>query len=88
MEKIKLFEDSVIAMLESDENIVADTIRVYFDKIGDNGFEIVMLAFTNTANYAEFLQIKERLNYKIMNIINLQNIGLAYNTQTLYVKHE
>ena len=87
LEKIKIFEDTVISMLQAHENIISDTIRVCFDKIGDNGFEIAIFAFTNTAEYAKFLQIKEELNYQIMNIVNIQNIGLAYNSQTLYVKH-
>lgn len=77
LENIKMFEDSVISMLESDENVINPTIWVYLDKIAGGGFEIIISATTNIAEYEQFLVTKEELNYKILNIITEKNLNIA-----------
>ena len=75
-------------MLNNREDIVKDgNIRVRFEKIANNGYEISINAYTKETDYAEFLKVKEKVNYEIIKIVQNENVELAYNTQTLYVKN-
>ena len=74
-------------MLEKREDIIQDTISVKFQNISDNGMDVVVMAYINETNYTKYLNIKEQINYEIMAILQDEGVGLAYNTQTIYVKN-
>ena len=86
LEKIKLLEERIKKILISNETIIQDTISVSFQTIADSGNEIIVIAYINETNYNKFLEIKEEINYKILEILKEEKIELAYNTQTIYVK--
>ena len=88
LEKIKETTNQIEYMLNNREDIVKDgNIRVRFEKIANNGYEISINAYTKETDYAEFLKVKEKVNYEIIKIVQNENVELAYNTQTLYVKN-
>lgn len=86
LEKIVKIKQEIIDMLSSKNDIYQDTIRVNFENILDNGIQLVVIAYTNITNFGEYLGLKEELNYEIMKILENNNVELAYNTQTIYVK--
>lgn len=86
LEKIQKIEKEIENMLESNENIIKDSIKVSFQTISDNGMNVKVIAYSNELNYNNFLDIKQNINYNIMNILRNENVELAYNTQTIYVK--
>lgn len=87
LQKIEKVKNQIKEMLEQDEEIIQDSIMVNFENILDNGNEIVVIASTNTTKYAEYLKLKERLNYNILNILEKSKVDLAYNTQTIHIKN-
>lgn len=88
LEKIKETTNQIEYMLNNREDIVKDgNIRVRFEKIANNGYEISINAYTKETDYAEFLKVKEKVNYEIIKIVQNENVELAYDTQTLYVKN-
>ena len=63
-----------------------DSIIVKFDKITDNTINLLIYAFTDSVDYESFLKQKEEINFKIMQILESENVELAYDTKTVYVK--
>ena len=59
---------------------------INFQEISDNGMDLVVIAYINRTNYAEYLDIKEEINYRIMEILENERVEMAYNTQTMYLK--
>ena len=73
-------------MLKEKEAVMDDSIIVKFDKITDNTINLLIYAFTDSVDYGSFLKQKEEINFKIMQILESENVELAYDTKTVYVK--
>lgn len=87
LSKVKTVEEKIKTMLKEKENVMDDSIIVKFDKITDNTINLLIYAFTDSVDYGSFLKQKEEINFKIMQILESENVELAYDTKTVYVKH-
>ena len=87
LEKVEKVKQEIKAMLSEQEEIFTDTIMVNFQNILNSGMELVVIAYADIVNYSEFIILKESLNYQVMQILENNAVELAYNTQTIYVKH-
>lgn len=79
LEKIKI-------LLLNNNNVLHDNIKIYFKTVSANGIDIVIDFYTDIVDYLNYLQFKQEINYEILDLIQKENIGLAYNSQTLYIK--
>lgn len=86
LEKVERVAKRIHDMLKKHDEIIDDSIMVKFDKITDNGINLLVYSYTNSVDYSSFIAEKERINYRIMQILREENIGLAYDTKTVYVK--
>ncbi len=84
---VKLVEEKIKAMLKEKENVMDDSVIVKFDKITDNGINLLIYAFTDSVDYESFLKEKEDINYKIMQILENEKVELAYDTKTIHLKN-
>ena len=73
-------------MLMQHADVIDDTIMVRFDNIVDNGINLLVCSYTNSVDYASFLKEKEKINFKIMQILKEENVELAYDTKTVFLK--
>ena len=48
---------------------------------------LMVCSYTNSLDYASFLEEKEKINFKIMQILREENVELAYDTKTVFVKN-
>ena len=87
LEKIKKKKTRIEKMLQERESVYDDSIIVRFDQITDNGINILIYTYTNSVSYASYLKEVEDINMKIMKILREENIELAYDTKTVYVKN-
>lgn len=87
LEKLEKFKNRVQDMLQARDAIYDDSIIVKFDNITDNGLNVLICSYTNSIDYTSYIAEKEDINYKIMKILQEENIGLAYDTKTVYVKN-
>lgn len=87
LEKLERFKMKVQDMLQSREAIFDDSIIVKFDTIADNGLNVLICSYTDSVDYASYLAEKEDINYKIMKILQEENIELAYDTKTVLLKN-
>ena len=87
LEKLELLKARIEKMLQERESVFDDSIIVRFDQITDNGINLLIYTYTNSVSYASYLKEIEDINMKIMKILREENIELAYDTKTVYVKH-
>lgn len=87
IEKVKKVQSRIKEMLKQHDDIIDDTIIVRFDNITDNGINLMVYSYTNSIDYTSFLEEKEKINFKIMQILREENVELAYDTKTIFVKN-
>ena len=87
MEKIQKFEKRVEEMLAERDTINDDFIEVKLDAITSNGLDILIYAYTDSINYESYLAECEVINCKILKILKEENIELAYDTKSVYLKN-
>lgn len=73
-------------MLENHPGIHPETIFVYFDSFSENSLEIFLYFFTNTTNWKEYLEVKEEINFSIMEIIENEGISVAFPSRSVYLQ--
>jgi len=74
-------------MLHNHEKISQnETLLVNFESFGDSSLNIFIHAFTNTANWERYLNIREDIHLKIMKIVEDHGSSFAFPSQSLYVE--
>ena len=86
LKKVESVKNKINSMLIQMDEIEKETIMINLQEISDNGMDLVVVAYINRTNYAEYLDIKEEINYRIMEILENERVEMAYNTQTMYLK--
>ena len=86
LEKVKIVQERIKNMLKQHDDVIDDTIIVRFDNITDNGINLLVCSYTNSIDYTSFLQEKEIINFKIMQILKEENVELAYDTKTVFLR--
>lgn len=87
LEKLQIVQKRIKEMLMQHDDVIDDTIIVRFDNITDNGINLMVCSYTNSIDYTTFLEEKEKINLKIMQILREENVELAYDTKTIFVKN-
>ncbi len=86
-EQITHIIEAIKLMLEQHEEISQkDSLMVNFDSFGDSALNIFIYSFTNTANWAEYLDIREDIHLKIMKIVEENGSSFAFPSQSIYVE--
>ncbi|MDO3388320.1 mechanosensitive ion channel family protein [Gilvimarinus sp. SDUM040013] len=65
--------ESFREILQANENILELSRRVHFEEISQRGFEVQVNAYFDTADFAEFLQLSEKINLQLLEAI--ENAG-------------
>lgn len=76
--------DSIRQMLEGHPGIHQETIFVRLDGFGERGFEVLLYFFTKTVVWGEHLQVKEDINYRILEILEREGVSIALPSTSLY----
>ncbi len=63
-----------------------DSLMVNFDSFGESTLNIFIYTFTNTANWAIYLEIREDIHLKIMKIVEGNNASFAFPSQSIYIE--
>lgn len=72
-------------ILQSNQDVVKDSVQVSFDNIEKEGNNIKIYLYTQIVQYEEFLIFKQEINNQILKILESENIKLAYPGQNIYV---
>ncbi|MES9744591.1 mechanosensitive ion channel family protein, partial [Priestia megaterium] len=75
-------------MLTEHEEIHNETILVNFDGFYESSLNIYLYFFTNTTVFADYLDVKENINFEIMDILEEEGVEFAFPTRTLIVEQD
>ena len=87
LEKVQIVQKRIKELLVQHDDVIDETIIVRFDNITDNGINLLVCSYTNSLDYSSFLEEKEKINFKIMQILREENVELAYDTKTVFVRN-
>ena len=86
-EQLLKIKADIETMLRNHDGISQkDSLMVYFDSFGDSSLNIFVYCFTATANWAKYLEIREDVHVKIMQIVEANGSGFAFPSQSIYVE--
>ncbi len=86
-EQIRQIIEAIKSMLQAHEGISQnDSLMVNFDSFGESTINIFIYTFTNTANWATYLDIREDIHLKIMQIVEENGSSFAFPSQSIYVE--
>ncbi len=83
----KILHD-IRTMLQNHPQIHKEPLFVYFDQFGDSALELFFYLFTTTANWEEYLKIREDINLKIIEIVHANGSDFAFPSQSIYFENE
>ncbi|MDR5659040.1 mechanosensitive ion channel family protein [Serpentinicella sp. ANB-PHB4] len=86
--QIKNSIEQLKGMLEQHPGIHKETIFVNFDKFNESSLDIFIYCFTNTTVWGEFLEVKQDVNLKILEILNENGVSVAFPSRAIYMKEE
>ncbi len=84
--KIELLKNEILSLLNQNDNVLKDSINVHFTDVVGNRLNLTTIFYFNTADYTEFLDLKEEVNKSIIDLIDRNNITLANNLQAIEIK--
>ncbi len=86
-EKIKNIVQKIKLVLKNNPDVLPDTVQVNLSEISSYSSDIKIFLYINESDYIKYLNAKEKIYCDILELVELENIDLAYPTQTLYVKN-
>jgi len=78
----------VRVMLQNHPKIHKEPLFVYFDEFGASSLDLFFYLFTTTSDWEEYLQIREDINLKIIDIVEANGSGFAFPSQSIYFENE
>ena len=86
-DQIEKIVADIKSMLQNHKGISQEsTMLVNFTSFDDSSLGIFIYTFTNTSNWAKYLQIKESVNLQIMKIVEKNGSSFAFPSQSIYVE--
>lgn len=79
-----LVED-IRAILRTDEGVNQEFILVNFTDFGGSSLDILVYYFTLSTKWLEYMDVRQRVNCKIMRAIRARGLSIAFPTRTLYL---
>lgn len=86
-EKLKKCVERIKEMLDNHPEIHKETIFVRFDEFNDSSLDIFLYFFSNTTNWGEFLRVKEDVNFRIMEVLEEEEVSVAFPSRSIYLEN-
>ena len=86
--QIQKIVEEIRFMLHNHQGISnKDTLLVNFDAFEDSALSIFVYTFTSTSNWAKYLNTKEDIHLKIMQIVEENHSSFAFPSQSIYMEN-
>ncbi len=85
-EKIQKCIREIREMLQNHDGIHKETIFVHFDSFSESSLDIFIYCFTLTTRWGEFLEVKEDVNLKIMEVLEKEEVSVAFPSRSIYME--
>ena len=75
-------------ILDSEEFELPSKVPTFvrIENFSDSSIDIMLYCFTKTTNWGDWLEVKERLAYRIKEIVENSGTGFAFPSQSIYVE--
>ena len=84
-EQIKAIVSDIQEMINLHEKTNQDG-RVRFQEFGSSSLDIMVMYFVDSPNWEDLINVKEDVNYKIMEIVKKHNSDFAFPSTTVYLQ--
>lgn len=75
-------------VLRQDESVNQEFILVNWTDFGPSSLDILVYYFTKTTAWLEYMDVRQRINGKIMNVVTTHGSSVAFPTRTLHLEGE
>lgn len=86
--KIRSSIDKIYDMLKNHPKVDKNTIFVKFDEFNDSSLDVFIYFFTSTSVWEEYLEIKQDVNFRILEILENEGVGIAFPSKSLYFENK
>ena len=89
VDQLKNIRDAIQKLIIENASFAKNANTGFFvrvDSFSDSSIDMLVQAFTETNDWGEYLKIKEELAVNIINIIENNNAGFAFPSQSIYVE--
>jgi len=89
IDQLKNIRDQISIIIENEKDFAKNSNTSYFvrvDSFSESSIDMLVQAFTETNDWGEYLQIKETLAVKIIEIVEKNNAGFAFPSQSIYME--
>ncbi|KHF40866.1 mechanosensitive ion channel family protein [Halalkalibacter okhensis] len=87
-EKLETCARRIESVLRSHEEVDQELIMVRFNEFNSSSLDIYIYFFTKTIVWVEWFRIKEEINFEIMNILEEENVSVAFPSRSIYMENE
>ena len=87
-ETMEALVEDIRGLLREDEGVHQEFILVNFTDFGESSLNILVYYFTKTIAWLEHMDVRQRVNLKIMNVIEARGTSIAFPTRTVHLKGE
>ena len=87
--QLKKIRDAITQLIKDKNDFAKNENSGFFvriDSFSDSSIDMLVQAFTVTNDWSEFLKVKEQLAVSIIEIVEANNAGFAFPSQSLYVE--
>ncbi|MAP94603.1 MAG: mechanosensitive ion channel protein MscS [Ponticaulis sp.] len=91
VEQLKYIRDEIEAYLWESPDFAkppSTALFVRVDAFNASSIDFLIYTFTNTTNWGEWLELKEKLALEVMDIIEKAGTGFAFPSRTLYMQQQ
>ncbi len=83
-DKVRELVRRIEEMLKSDPDVNQEYMLVRFTDFGPSSLDIFIYYFTNSTAWAEYLDVRQRINLQMMNLVHELGLSFAFPSRTLY----
>lgn len=87
-EKLETVVKKIDELLKSDPEVDQEVIFVRFSDFNESSLDIFLYFFTTTTAWGEFLAVKEKINFKIMEILEEEGVSIAFPSRSIYIEKQ
>ena len=84
-EKIECVLAALRELLTNDPAVLGDTVQVRLTGFSASSIDIMVLYYTHTTVYKEWLAVTERLNLSVLDIMHENEVEFAFPSQSVYL---
>lgn len=86
-DKLENVVQQINALLKNHPEVHPETIFATFDQYQDNGLGIFIYFFTKTTVWAEYLKVREEINFEILEILDNEEVSIGLPSRRVYMEN-